>query len=64
MRKLNSYKLLLVLATGLLSNPQSIWANDDINKAAPVKPDAIVAVGQYSVGNNFEALGKPADIGC
>ena len=59
MRKLNSYKLLLVLATGLLSNPQSIWANDDI-----YKPDTIVFSGQYSVGDNFEALGKPTDIGC
>ena len=64
MRKLNSYKLLLVFITGLLANPQIAWADDDINKAEPVKPDAIVAVGQYSVSNNFEALGKPADIGC
>ena len=64
MRKLNNYRLLLVCITGLLSNPQIAWAGDDINKAEPVKPDAVVTVGQYSVSNNFEALGKPADIGC
>ncbi|MCK4952133.1 MAG: hypothetical protein KAS48_09950 [Gammaproteobacteria bacterium] len=59
MKKLNSYKLLLVFVFGFLANPQSIWADDDINK-----PDSTVIAGQYSVSDNFEGLGKPADIGC
>lgn len=59
MRKLNNYKLLLVFITGLLANPQNIWADDDINN-----PDVTVIVGQYSVSDNFETLGTPADIGC
>ena len=59
MRRLNSYKLLLVLITGLFVSPQAALANHDTNK-----PDPTVTVGQYSVSDNFKTLGKPADIGC
>lgn len=67
MRKLNRYKLLLVYVTGLLYYSANAWAhdinNDGSNEGNGYKPDTIIA-SQYSVSDDFENLGKPADIGC